>query len=136
VQARRRGRTNEEQAEDILSSFEGLGIHLRPVSWQQVLPLALTFDRSAYDAAYLALSEATGEPRGTLRFRGTVRRCASCRLLRTPSVFLLTGCLLCSILGLEGRVDSHVFSCPTPNHTDRRRLASRFGDAGPAQGRL
>ena len=30
---------------------------MRPVSWRQVLPLALRFDRSAYDAAYLALAE-------------------------------------------------------------------------------
>jgi predicted nucleic acid-binding protein len=62
VQARRRGRISDEQAETILSSFEGLGIALRPVTWQQVLPLALRFDRSAYDAAYLALAEETAEP--------------------------------------------------------------------------
>jgi predicted nucleic acid-binding protein len=48
VQARRRGRISDEQVEDILSSFEGLGIALRPVTWQQMLPLALRFDRSAY----------------------------------------------------------------------------------------
>jgi predicted nucleic acid-binding protein len=57
VQARRRGRISDEQVEKILSSFEGLGIALRPVTWQQILPLALRFDRSAYDAAYLALAE-------------------------------------------------------------------------------
>ena len=57
VQARRRGRISDEQAGKILTSFEGLGIDLRPVTWQQVLPLALRFDRSAYDAAYLALAE-------------------------------------------------------------------------------
>jgi len=62
VQARRRGRISDEQVEDILSSFEGLGIALRPVTWQQMLPLALRFDRSAYDAAYLALAEATDQP--------------------------------------------------------------------------
>lgn len=62
VQARRRGRISDEQAEDILSSFEGLGIALRPVTWQQMLPVALRFDRSAYDAAYLALAEATDQP--------------------------------------------------------------------------
>jgi hypothetical protein len=44
---------SDEQAETILSSFEGLGIALRPVTWQHLLPLALRFDRSAYDAAYL-----------------------------------------------------------------------------------
>ena len=61
VQARRRGRIGDDQAGDILSSFEGLGIGLRPVTWRQMLPLALRFDRSAYDAAYLALAEATGQ---------------------------------------------------------------------------
>lgn len=62
VQARRRGRITDEQAEKILSSFEGLGITLRPVTWQQVLPLALRFDRSAYDAAYLALAKISEQP--------------------------------------------------------------------------
>ncbi len=58
VQARRRGRVTDEQAQDILSAFEGLGITLRPVRWQDMFPIALRFDRSAYDAAYLALAEA------------------------------------------------------------------------------
>ncbi len=62
VQARRRGRISDEQAGKILTSFEGLGIDLRPVTWQQVLPLALRFDRSAYDAAYLALAETSEQP--------------------------------------------------------------------------
>lgn len=62
VQARRRGRISDEQAGNILTSFEGLGIDLRPVTWQQILPLALRFDRSAYDAAYLALAEITERP--------------------------------------------------------------------------
>jgi predicted nucleic acid-binding protein len=56
VQARRRGRVTDEQAEDIMSSFEALGISLKPVSWQQMFPIAMRFDRSAYDAAYLALA--------------------------------------------------------------------------------
>jgi predicted nucleic acid-binding protein len=62
LQARRRGRIDDEQAEDILSSFEGLRIALQPVTWQQMLPLAIRFDRSAYDAAYLALAESTDQP--------------------------------------------------------------------------
>ena len=62
VQARRRGRISDEQAENILSSFEGLGIAVRPVDWRQILPMALRFDRSAYDAAYLALAEASNQP--------------------------------------------------------------------------
>lgn len=62
LQARRRRRISDEQAEQILSSFEELGISLTPVSWKQMIPLALHFDRSAYDAAYLALAEATAQP--------------------------------------------------------------------------
>jgi predicted nucleic acid-binding protein len=62
VQARRRGRINEGQAESILAAFEGLAIPLAPVTWQQILALALQFDRSAYDAAYLALAGTTGQP--------------------------------------------------------------------------
>ena len=33
LQARRRGRVSEEQADEILSSFDGLGIALKPVTW-------------------------------------------------------------------------------------------------------
>ena len=62
VQAQRRGRISDEQAGNVLTSFEGLRIALRPVTWQQILPLALRFDRSAYDAAYLALAEITEQP--------------------------------------------------------------------------
>lgn len=62
VQARRRERISDEQAGNVLTSFEGLGIALKPVTWQQILPLALRFDRSAYDAAYLALAEMTEQP--------------------------------------------------------------------------
>lgn len=62
VQARRRGHISDEQAEKILTSFEGLGIALKPVTWQHVLPLALRFDRSAYDAAYLALAKTSEQP--------------------------------------------------------------------------
>lgn len=58
VQAVRRQRITAEEGEAILSSFDGLAIQLEPVSWQQMLPLARQFDRSAYDAAYLALAEA------------------------------------------------------------------------------
>jgi predicted nucleic acid-binding protein len=62
LQARRRGRIGDQQADGILSSFEGLRLALKPVSWQQMLPLAVRFDRSAYDAAYLALAEVIGQP--------------------------------------------------------------------------
>jgi len=62
VQAERRGRISNEQGKEILSSIERLGITLMPVTWQQMLPLAVRFNRFAYDAAYLAWAEATGEP--------------------------------------------------------------------------
>jgi len=62
LQAVRRGRIGDEEGEAILTAFEGLGIELEPVTWQQILPLARRFDRSAYDAAYLALAQARGEP--------------------------------------------------------------------------
>jgi predicted nucleic acid-binding protein len=62
VQAMRRGRISGEEGETILDAFEGLGIEMEPVTWQQMLSLAQRFDRSAYDAAYLALAEARGEP--------------------------------------------------------------------------
>jgi predicted nucleic acid-binding protein len=61
VQAMRRERIVEEQGSEILTSFEGLSIALEPITWQQILPLAQRFGRSAYDAAYLALAEATGQ---------------------------------------------------------------------------
>jgi predicted nucleic acid-binding protein len=61
VQATRREHIAVETGEAIVSAFEGLNIELRPVAWRQVLSLALRFDRSAYDAAYLALAEATGQ---------------------------------------------------------------------------
>lgn len=62
LQARRRERIDDDLAEGILSSFEGLKIVLQPVSWQQIFPLAVRFDRSAHHAAYLALAEATQQP--------------------------------------------------------------------------
>jgi predicted nucleic acid-binding protein len=62
VQAQRRGRISDAHAETILTSFEGLGIALRPVIWQKMLPLAQRFERSAYDAAYLALAEMAERP--------------------------------------------------------------------------
>jgi predicted nucleic acid-binding protein len=62
VQARRRGRITDEQAQNVLAAFEGLEIATKPVTWQQMLPLAVGYDRSAYDAAYLALAEIAGEP--------------------------------------------------------------------------
>ncbi len=75
VQAARQGRITDEDGEAILVAFDGLGIEMEPVTWQQVLPLARRFDRSAYDAAYLALAEAREEPlvTGDLRLYNAVR---------------------------------------------------------------
>jgi predicted nucleic acid-binding protein len=56
-QAERRGRIQLEQADRIIETFEGLDIQLHPMEWGQMLPLARRFDRSAYDASYLALAE-------------------------------------------------------------------------------
>ena len=60
LQAIRRGRIGPEKGREILTAFQGLGIPMVDVSWQQTLELAQTHDRSAYDAAYLALAEETG----------------------------------------------------------------------------
>ncbi len=70
-----RGRVTIEEGEAILVAFEGLGIEMEPVTWQQMLPLARRFDRSAYDAAYLALAKMRVEPliTGDLRLYNAVR---------------------------------------------------------------
>ena len=75
LQAARRGRITNEEGEAILVAFDGLGIELDTVTWQQILPLAQRFDRSAYDAAYLALAEVREEPlvTGDLRLYNAVR---------------------------------------------------------------
>jgi predicted nucleic acid-binding protein len=74
LQAVRRERVTDENAKAILIAVEGLGIGTEPVAWQQMLPMARRFDRSAYDAAYLALAEARGEPliTGDLRLYNAV----------------------------------------------------------------
>jgi predicted nucleic acid-binding protein len=61
LQAIRRARITVETGEAILQAIEKLNIDPRPVAWGQALSLAQRFDRSAYDAAYLALAEATGQ---------------------------------------------------------------------------
>ena len=61
LQAVRRGRATAEAGEEILVAIEGLDIKSGDVTWQQMFGVARRFDRSAYDAAYLALAEARGE---------------------------------------------------------------------------
>jgi predicted nucleic acid-binding protein len=61
LQAVRRGRATAQTGEEILVAIEGLDIKVGTVTWQQVIRMAGRFDRSAYDAAYLALAEARGE---------------------------------------------------------------------------
>ena len=57
LQAIRRQRITLEIAEDILTAFEDLAIPLEGVAPHQALAMAHRYDRSAYDAAYLALAE-------------------------------------------------------------------------------
>jgi predicted nucleic acid-binding protein len=75
-QAERRGRISRLQADDIIRAFAGLDIEILPQQWGEILPLARRFNRSAYDAAYLALAEQTGEPliTGDERLFNAIRR--------------------------------------------------------------
>jgi predicted nucleic acid-binding protein len=61
-QAERRGRIQPEQGDRIIETFEGLDIQLHRMEWGQMLPLARRFDRSAYDASYLALAVSLKQP--------------------------------------------------------------------------
>jgi predicted nucleic acid-binding protein len=61
-QAERRSRVTRQQADEILAAMAGLEIEIIGQTWGELLPLARKFERSAYDAAYLALGQATGEP--------------------------------------------------------------------------
>jgi len=57
LQAIRRQRITLDIAEDILTTFEDLAIPLEGVAPHHALAMAHRYDRSAYDAAYLALAE-------------------------------------------------------------------------------
>ncbi len=61
-QAERRGRISSAQADEILQTVSALDIELLSMEWGEGLQLARRLDRSAYDAAYLALAERLGEP--------------------------------------------------------------------------
>lgn len=52
----RRQRISRLEAEEILGTVDNLAIAQKSVKWQDVLPFAAQFDRSTYDAAYLALA--------------------------------------------------------------------------------
>lgn len=60
LQAIRRARIDLNRGQEILTAFQGLGIPTMEVPWQRALELARTYDRSAYDGAYLTLAEETG----------------------------------------------------------------------------
>lgn len=74
LQAVRRGRITSETGQEILTTFQNLGIELRPVPLTRTLSLAHELGRSAYDAAYLALAEEANEPllTGDLRLFNSV----------------------------------------------------------------
>lgn len=55
-QAERRGRISSAQADEILQAAAGMEIELYDMSWGESLPLARQFQRTAYDAAYMALA--------------------------------------------------------------------------------
>lgn len=57
----RRQRIALTQAEEMLQTFDALGINLEPVSWFEMLHWAVKYNRSAYDASYLALAQRRGE---------------------------------------------------------------------------
>ncbi len=57
-----RGRIPLATAQDILDTFDALQIDLYPVPLNRSLALAHRYQRSAYDAAYLALAEAMDTP--------------------------------------------------------------------------
>ena len=61
LQAERRGRITQEQADGILQAAAGLDIELYSLEWGESMPLARRFGRSAYDASYLTLAERLGE---------------------------------------------------------------------------
>jgi predicted nucleic acid-binding protein len=60
-QAERRDRISQDQADQIISSMEGLLVEIQPLEWGEMLPMARRFERSAYDAAYLTLAQKLGE---------------------------------------------------------------------------
>lgn len=63
IQAERRGRIGAGMADEILHAMADLGIQIVPQAWDnQIADLARGYDRSAYDAAYLALGQSLAQP--------------------------------------------------------------------------
>jgi predicted nucleic acid-binding protein len=60
-QAERRERISQDQADQIISSMEGLLVEIQPLEWGEMLPMARHFECSAYDAAYLTLAQKLSE---------------------------------------------------------------------------
>lgn len=72
----RRQRITMQQAEEIMTVVDELHISLQTVKWQTILPWAQKFDRSAYDAAYVALAAERNESlvTGDLRLYNAVHQ--------------------------------------------------------------
>jgi len=70
----RRQRISQEQAEEIMQTVDGLAIVQESVAWPQILSFAAQFNRSAYDAAYMALAQMQNQPliTGDLRLYNAV----------------------------------------------------------------
>jgi predicted nucleic acid-binding protein len=60
--AERRGRIDSPQADQILETIDGLDIGILEVGWVEMMPFARQYHRTAYDAAYLGLAHAQGQP--------------------------------------------------------------------------
>ena len=58
--ATRRKRLDSDRASEVIDNLIKLGVELRGVEPAKVLGLALQYNLSAYDAAYLALAESEG----------------------------------------------------------------------------
>ncbi len=58
----RKRRVGSKSIDAMLKELSGLDISLLPVTMEEMVSLARRFDRSSYDASYLALAESEGVP--------------------------------------------------------------------------